>query len=245
MSTESIEPPGASSSESISRIKVWDVPTRVFHWLLAVSFFGAWLARGSELWRDVHMMFGYTVAGLLCFRIFWGFAGSYYARFSSFGCSPGAVLAYFKSLFGNAPQHFVGHSPAGALGALLLIGLGFITVGCGMTMVRVDDGEWLADLHALAAKTLLVMVVVHLLGVLVSSFLHRENLVLPMITGRKTGQRIDRIGRPRLGVGVALVIVVLGYWGLDRSGLIENVAGTKVDLTSPRLDASGAVLTPK
>ena len=94
---------------------VWDVPVRVFHWLLVLCFAGAWLTAESEHWRLVHVTLGYTMAGLVAFRVLWGLVGTRYARFASFVRGPSAVLGYLKSLIGRHPEHHTGHNPAGAL----------------------------------------------------------------------------------------------------------------------------------
>ena len=97
-----------------SKLLVWDVPTRVFHWLLALSFAGAFVTAESERYRDVHVALGYTVLGLVAFRLVWGLIGTRYARFWSFAYGPRSVLTYVKSLFTRSPQHHLGHNPAGS-----------------------------------------------------------------------------------------------------------------------------------
>src|SRR5690606_37588088 len=89
---------------------VWDVPVRVFHWLLVLCFAGAWLTAESEHWRLVHVTLGYTMAGLLAFRVLWGLVGTRYARFASFVRGPRAVIGYLKSLVGRHPEHHTGHN---------------------------------------------------------------------------------------------------------------------------------------
>ena len=208
------------TADRVERIKVWDLPTRVFHWLLVVSFAGAWLTRDSERWHDVHMMFGHTVGGLILFRIVWGFTGSYYALFSSFECSPGRVFSYLAGLLRGKPERRVGHSPAGAAMALLFFGLGLFIAGSGIVVAREVGGETLAEFHALAAKTMLVLVGLHVLAVVLSAVVLRIDLVRPMFTGRKIGLHRERIGRWRTGVGIALLVAVSAYWSADRAGLL-------------------------
>jgi len=107
-----------------NRILVWDVPTRVFHWLLAASFAGAFITADSEKWRDVHVALGYIMVALIAFRVVWGFVGTHYARFSSFAFGPGKVVAYLKSLLTRTPEHHVGHNPAGSWAVYGLLSLG-------------------------------------------------------------------------------------------------------------------------
>ncbi len=108
----------------IKRILVWDVPTRVFHWLLAISFTGAFLTAESERYRDIHVMLGYTLLGLIAFRLLWGFIGSRYAQFRSFLFKPGDIAAYVASMLKAKPAHYVGHNPAGSVAVFALLALG-------------------------------------------------------------------------------------------------------------------------
>ena len=124
-------------------IRVWDLPTRVFHWSLVSCFAGAWLTAESERWRDVHVMLGYTLIGLVAFRVLWGFAGSRYARFRSFLFGPAAVWRYLRSILSGTPQHFSGHNPVGALAIFVLLGLGVLASLSGVVVYEDVGGEWL------------------------------------------------------------------------------------------------------
>jgi cytochrome b len=167
------------------RIRVWDLPTRLFHWLLAASFAGAWLTADSERWIDVHTMLGYGFAGLIAFRLVWGLVGSRYARFSSFVRGPGAVLKYVTSILKARPEHHVGHNPAGGWAVLALLGLGAVTALTGYLNFNDYGGHWLEELHEGAASAMLALVFVHIGAVIVSSLIHRENLVRAMLSGLK------------------------------------------------------------
>jgi cytochrome b len=167
------------------KILVWDLPIRLFHWLLAGTFAGAWLTAESERWIDVHVTLGYTFAGLIAFRLLWGLIGTRYARFSSFVTGPRPVLAYLGSILRGTPQHHVGHNPAGGWAVLALLGLGAVTALTGYLNYSDYGGHWLEELHEGAASTMLGLVFVHIGAVLISSLLHRENLVRAMLTGRK------------------------------------------------------------
>src|SRR5512135_1807370 len=96
----------------MKKILVWDWPTRLGHWLLACAFIMAWVSGDSEEWRLYHVAAGYVMAAVLLFRIFWGVAGTRYARFSSFLFYPGQLLAYLQGIFNGRPAHWVGHNPA-------------------------------------------------------------------------------------------------------------------------------------
>ena len=195
-----------------SKILVWDLPTRLFHWLLAGSFLGAFLTAESEYWRDIHVALGYTVVGLIGFRLLWGVVGSRYARFSSFAFAPSRVLAYLKSLLRGSPQHYVGHNPAGSWVIYGLLVLGLLTGASGYATYNELGGEWLEDLHEGAANSMLALVGVHVTGVLVSSLLHRENLVRAMIDGYKWGEPGQGIRRYGWLVGLGLILGVGILW---------------------------------
>ena len=198
-----------------TRIKVWDLPTRLFHWLLVASFIGAYLTSESERLADIHVILGYAVLGLIGFRLVWGMVGTRYSRFSSFAFRPFRVVQYLKSLLARKPEHYVGHNPAGSWVIYALLLLGLVTGASGYATYNEIGGEWLEELHEGAAGTMLTLVVVHVLGVVVSSLLHRENLVRSMITGYKTGE--DGEYRPRVlhsTLGVVLLVGSAVLWSV-------------------------------
>src|SRR4030065_1551235 len=141
----------------IQRILVWDIPTRVFHWLLALSFAGAYLTAESERYRDIHVVLGYTLLGLIGFRLLWGFFGTRYAQFRSFLFSPGEVVAYGRSLLRGKPAHYVGHNPAGSMAIWLLLGLGILTGATGVMLFQDIGGEGVEELHEFADNATLAI----------------------------------------------------------------------------------------
>lgn len=172
-------------NEQSSLIRVWDIPTRLFHWSLVASFMTAFLTSESEKLRDIHVMAGYTIAGLIGFRLLWGIVGNRYARFSEFVPTQEKLLNYLKSLLTGKPQHFVGHNPAGAVAILLLLAMGLASTVSGWVVYEDMGGHFVEELHEGAANFMLLIVGVHVMGVVVSSWLHRENLVKAMWTGNK------------------------------------------------------------
>ena len=213
------------------RILVWDVPVRIFHWALAASFITAFVTSESEAFRNVHVVSGYLMLALIVFRVIWGFVGTRHARFTDFVRGPGAVVKYVRSLINGKPKHHVGHNPAGALAIILLLLLGVGTVASGWMTFNEIGGDALGELHEGIATTMLAVVVVHVLGVIVSSFLHRENLVRSMLTGYKDGPQQEGIGQRRGIIAIALV-AVLGWfgWGLTQGqfpGLLDANAAAQ------------------
>lgn len=190
---------------------VWDLPTRVFHWMLAASFAGAYLTSESERLRDVHMLLGYTAAGLVAFRLLWGLAGTRYARFASFPLSPAAVVDYLKSLLALSPRHYFGHNPAGSWAILAMLALIAATALSGWSNSLDLGPKWMEDVHESLANVTLVLVFVHIAAVVVSSVLHRDNLPRAMLSGFKSGIGPAAAG-PRRAVAVVLVAAIGAFW---------------------------------
>jgi cytochrome b len=166
-------------------IRVWDLPTRLFHWSLVASFAIAFVTSESEKLRDIHVIAGYTLAGLLIFRLLWGFVGGVYSRFAEFLPTPRKLIDYLKSLMNGKPQHYVGHNPAGAVAIFLLLGFGAAASFSGWAVYENVGGHFMEELHEGAANGMMAIVVIHIAGVIVSSWLHHENLILAIITGWK------------------------------------------------------------
>lgn len=220
------------------RILVWDLPTRVFHWLLAGSFLGAFVTAESERYRDIHVALGYTVLGLVVFRLLWGVVGTRYARFSSFPIAPRRVLEYLKSLLAFAPQHHVGHNPAGSLAIYAILGLAALAAATGYAAYNEIGGEWLAELHEGAANAMLGLVVVHIGAVIVSSLIHRENLVAAMLNGHKKGRAGDGIRRKHWFVAAVVLVATVGFWA-GSAGLLPAGMGLPLASANSRPADSG------
>jgi len=224
---------GQAEATQAERTRVWDLPTRIFHWTFASSFAIAWLTSESERLMNLHLMAGYTFAAMLAFRLVWGLLGSRYARFSSFLFPPSRLVSYLRSLLSGSPEHHLGHNPAGALAIFLLLGLGILVFVSGLASYQEIGGEWLEELHEGAAAAMLAVVVVHIAGVLVSSLLHRENLARSMVSGWKRGRQGDGIGHMHRIVGVLMLLVVLGGWGAWQAGLTADwLPGTGVSVSA-------------
>ena len=198
-----------------TKILVWDAPVRMFHWLMVLSFFGAYLTAESERWRLVHVTLGYTLGGLVAFRIIWGLMGTRYARFSNFIRGPAAVMRYVKSLIKGQPEHTIGHNPAGAVAIVLLMVLSALIVATGWAIFNEIGGNLLGELHEVTGNLMLLVVGVHVAGVAVCSWLHRENLVRAMVTGKKEGAPVDGIRWTWWPVAIMMGVAVLGFWWLQ------------------------------
>lgn len=180
-------------------IKVWDLFIRIFHWTLVAAFTLAYVT--EDEFMTVHVYAGYLILGLIVMRLMWGLVGSRYARFSNFVRSPSEVIAYAKDVARFRAKHYVGHNPAGgamiialllSLGMTLLFGLltyGAMEFSGPLAGLTAGVGDTVAhgfkEVHEFFANFTLVLVVLHVIGVLVASMQHRENLVRSMITGIK------------------------------------------------------------
>ena len=176
------------------RIKVWDLPTRVFHWLLFIAVAAA-LLTGLEggNWMVWHGRIGLLILGLLAFRLVWGVLGSTYARFADFLPTPGRLLAYLAGRW-----HGLGHNPLGALSILALLGLLLWQTGSGLfsnddiafngplyALVSKATSDWLTGLHRQGLWLIVGLVALHILAALFYTFVRRNNLIRPMVTGWK------------------------------------------------------------
>ena len=183
-------------------IKVWDPLVRIFHWTLVAAFAIAFITEGEDSTLFLHSWAGYTVLGLILFRLVWGLIGTRHARFTDFVRSPATALAYGKDLLLGRARRYIGHNPAGGLMIVLLLISLLMTALMGMALLGIEEqagplaglmagvghgtGEAIEEVHEFFANATLFLVVIHVLGVVVESLLHRENLVRSMFNGRKT-----------------------------------------------------------
>lgn len=203
------------------RVLVWDVPTRVFHWLMVVSFAGAFLTAESERYQDIHAVLGYTLLGLIAFRLVWGFAGTRYAQFRSFLFKPREIAAYMTSLANGNPAHYVGHNPAGSVAIFALLALGVASGATGVMLLQDAGGEALEELHELVSYGMLAIVLLHVGGVIASSVMQRENLAKAMLSGYKSAQPDEGIRRSHVWLGVIMLVLVAAFWiGYPATGLV-------------------------
>jgi len=220
-------------------MKVWDLPTRLFHWLLLVvlvtSYVSVHLADGphSRFWMNLHLASGETALGLLLFRLIWGVLGSETARFASFLRSPKLALHHLATLRQKEPDNQVGHNAAG--GWMVVVMLLLIAVQVGTGLFSNDDGstegplaglvskatsDLLSRIHDFNINLLIAAVALHVLAIIVYARLKGHRLLPPMITGKKrlpAATRAPRLAHPllawlaaALAAGVAFAVSRLG-----------------------------------
>jgi len=175
-------------SKDSKLVEVWDPLVRVFHWALVVGFFAAYLT-GDE-WDLAHEIIGYFVAALIVIRLLWGLFGSKHARFKDFLYSPSVIVTFLRDSMRFRAKRYLGHNPAGGVMVLaLLAAISALSVtGTLLTLENYRQLEWLEELHEGLANGTLVLIALHVLGVILASFEHQENLVKSMFTGRKRNE---------------------------------------------------------
>ena len=206
------EPQAAAPARPARRVLVWDAPVRVFHWLAVLSFAGAWLTAESERWRLLHVTLGYTLAGLVAFRLVWGLVGTRHARFANFVRGPKAVFEHLRDMVQGRFERHAGHNPAGALAIVALLGTALALTLSGWALFDGPGGDWLEDVHEGAANAMLALVGLHLAGVALASWLGRENLVGAMFSGRKDVSPAEGIRSAWRSVAALMVVAVAGFW---------------------------------
>ncbi|MFC3570867.1 cytochrome b/b6 domain-containing protein [Paracoccus sp. TOH] len=184
----------------VQEVRLWDPLLRGFHWLLAFFVILGWcLGQFGPAKMTLHFWCGYVVAGLLVFRLVWGLVGPAPARFSHFLRGPGAVAGYVRGLFLREPSYWPGHNPLGALAVIALLALlaaqvssglisdpdDYINVGPLASYVSSATRTRAVGWHELGASLILVLALLHVAVILFYRFWKREDLVRPMITGRK------------------------------------------------------------
>ena len=203
----------ADAGQEPKTVRVWDVPTRLFHWALAILVLMSFVTAEAE-WPDVrfagrtiphmtiHLWCGYAVLALLLFRLAWGVVGSSTARFRQFVRGPGAVIAYLRGLFRKPAAFFAGHNPAGA--AMIVVMLAALLVQAISGLYSKDDDDFLGiaegplyssvseatgatmtGIHHLGHEAIEILIYAHILANLFYWLVRREDLIAAMFTGRR------------------------------------------------------------
>ena len=204
------------------RQRIWDAPTRLFHWLLVVLIVFSWWSAESDH-MDWHILSGLTVLGLIAFRLIWGFIGSTTARFSHFLRGPLAVRRYLEDVRAKRAAAILGHNPLGGWSVAALLLTLVVLVVAGLYSVDVDGiesgplaylasfdtGRFAASIHHLSFNVLLGLVGLHLCAILFYLFVKRDNLVGPMITGSRPAGPAAAEPLHFASLGRAIVVAII------------------------------------
>lgn len=200
----------------MSRVLIWDLPTRLFHWLLAAGFsiaavIALLLGDDSSLF-PYHSIIGLTLAIMVALRLVWGLVGTRFARFTSFAFGPTAVLAYLTGVARGTGSRHIGHNPASAYAIYTMLGLIIALAATGIMMGT--GNESVKDIHEFLAYAMLAVVGVHVLGVIVHTIRFKENITASMIHGRKHADAALAISSAR-PIGAAVFLVMTGAFTLS------------------------------
>ncbi|HUP30578.1 MAG TPA: cytochrome b/b6 domain-containing protein [Usitatibacter sp.] len=208
----------------MQRKRIWDAPLRLAHWTFVACVAGAWLTRGGEH-VDLHVTFGYIALALLIVRIAWGFVGPSHARFRSFVYSPRTAWHYVRAALAGSAPHYTGHNPAGSWAVWTLLALLALVTSSGIVasaamhgmgplagMVPFTAAGGALEFHEAIAWIVLGVAALHIAGVAWGSRVHRENLALAMVTGRKRDHDGTLPEAPRRAAAAAAIALagVLG-----------------------------------
>ncbi len=214
-------------------IRLWDLPLRLFHWALFICVIGSIASiKLSAYWLDGlewHRRFGFAVLTLLIFRLLWGIVGSTHARFANFVKGPGTVLAFLRGKFSSSP----GHNPLGALSVLgmlivllfqaisgLFVGDGFMLEGPLYKFISEDTASLLLQAHSLNPRIIIALIVLHVAAILFYRVKKKDDLLTPMISGRKTLDAVQA-GEDARGGSAGLGLLVL----LFSAAIVWMIAG--------------------
>jgi cytochrome b len=209
-------------------VPVWDLPTRLFHWLLALSVGTNLIVEPRGDWQfPVHVTAGCTALALVLFRIVWGVIGSRHSLFPDFVRGPRVVLQHVRDLLKLRQEPHTGHNPLGGWMVVALLGMTLATATAGLfsatrqgqggPFVALIGGQGLGGLHGTLGNLMIFLVILHLCGVALHYIVTRDNIVGAMVTGRK---RLDTesaaaepplVSRWRAVIPAAIAIVLGGY----------------------------------
>ncbi len=210
------------------KIKVWDIPTRVFHWSLVVVFFVAFLTSRNEARIDFHTIAGYLALGFVSFRVLWGFAGNRYARFSDFVRGWSEISSFISAAFRHRrPPRVLGHNPLVGWVVLGMLGVTFVIAVTGVITYSGEENLGLFaglfsfktaifahSVHKLAAYLIIIMIIVHVCAALVHDFVFRENIILSMFTGVKEDEESLSERTSHMGSGEGRSVFTLIVWSI-------------------------------
>lgn len=217
-------------------VRVWDLPTRLFHWLLTLCVVGLVIsANVGGNWMNWHLRLGYAVLTLLLFRFIWGLLGGHWSRFANFIYAPRTVLAYLRGQ--GSPEHTVGHNPLGSFSVFALLAILFAQVGSGLfsddeiaftgplvALVSGDTVNLATSYHRNVGKFMVIaLVALHLLAIAFYKLVKKQDLVRPMIVGDKAvpapvPHARDTAGTHLLALLVLLLCAALVYGIVDLGG---------------------------
>ena len=199
--------------EISKRMMVWDSPIFITHWLLAFCFVGAILTQESEKFRLVHVTLGYTMVGIVGFRLIWGFIGSKYARFTTIKPRFLRVRENIQAILSGNKEFSIGLNAIGFVAAYLLMGLVLLVSASGYLVFNEIGPELISEIHELVGNLLITVVVVHV-GSIVLNAIYQRLQKSNAEVATKIGVLAQR-ARPYKWVSIIILLIVIYFWGIQ------------------------------
>lgn len=219
----------ADPDKDASHVQVWDAPIRLFHWAVVILILVSWLS-ADQGYMQVHLWAGLTLLALLIFRLSWGLVGSTTARFRDFLHPPRQILAYLRSLTGANKTLFAGHNPAGGLMVVAMIAVLILQAITGLfsndglrfhgplaLLVSEETSSEITGLHGTIFNVILMLVWLHVVAVGFYLFVKGDNLIFPMLTGKKKRAHVPegwtiKLAHPLMALLVLMAAAGLVFW---------------------------------
>jgi cytochrome b len=195
---------------------VYDVPTRIFHWLFAVLFLTSFIIAKTvddeSWWFSYHSLAGLTLGFLVLLRILWGLFGTQHARFSNFILNPRHLVHYFKGILSGEKKRWAGHNPASSWAAITMMVMAIGLAITGYLMTSGSNKELFEDFHELLANGFIIVVVLHVAGIILHTIRHQEMIGLSMLDGKKANIADDQtIPSSKSAFGILMIGLVVAF----------------------------------
>lgn len=212
MSTLSASPADSSGSPVAASRRVVDAPTRMVHWLMALSFTGAYITAEAERWHLLHITLGYTLLGLIVWRLVWGLLGPRRSRLGALFSRLKQAPALARAWMGGQGNLLASQQWLNALAIVAILVLGLVVTVSGFGLEQDWLGDLLEALHEGSGEAMLAVVLAHLGLIALAAVLKRQNTVLPMITGRMPGRGPDLVKQSMGWLAALILAAVVGFW---------------------------------
>lgn len=217
----------------MKKTSVYDLPTRFFHWsfafLFAVAFVIATTIDDHSPLFSYHMMAGFTIVFILILRLIWGIFGTTYARFSSFKLNPRELYQYVRDLVITKTKRYLSHNPASSYAAILMFAFTIILAVTGVLMITGSEVHLYEEVHEVLANLFLLTVILHLLGIAIHQFKHKDSVWSSMFTGKKESVP-GKQGITNMKPVAALLFIILTFSWIGYMGAQYNTNTQTLDL---------------
>jgi cytochrome b len=237
----------------MERKLVYDLPTRLFHWLFAGLFLTGFIIAKTvddeSLWFSFHSLAGLTLGFVVVLRIVWGIFGTHHARFTNFALNPIDLVSYLKGIFSGKKKRWAGHNPASSWAAIIMMLLALGLAITGYLMSAGPNKEDFEDFHELFANGFIVVVILHVAGIILHTIRYQEMIGLSMVDGQKVNvSNNETIASSKSAFGILLIglVVVFGlnlFKNFDRQKGSLQFFGTQLQIGEGQENENGSEKT--